>query len=220
MPFPMSRAGSQRALSRSSCRKPKARFGLFLRVLFGLFVAIGLAAPAAALQCVPYARQISGIDIHGNAGTWWSQAADRYRRGSEPEVGAVLAFQPTRAMPIGHVAVVAAIVDDRHILLHHANWSVPGRIERNVLAEDASPNGDWSVVRVWYGPQRALGRRVNPTFGFIYNEAPDAVAPNSVAPSVIPPITIASADAATAEVPAVASARFAEAAVRVPAGTD
>jgi len=216
MSSPMSCAGSQRTLFHSSCRKSERRFGpwLALRVLFGLCVAAAVATPAAALQCVPYAREISGIDIHGNALTWWSQAADRYRRGAEPKVGAVLAFQPTRAMPIGHVAVVAAVVDDRHILLHHANWSVRGGIERNVLAEDASPNGDWSVVRVWYAPQRGLGRRLNPTFGFIYNEAP-----NAVAPSAVPAMTIASADVATAAMPA-ASALPGEAPVRLTTGTD
>ena len=213
----MFRARSQRARSNASCRKAGRRLGpvLFLRVLLGVCLAFAAAAPAAALQCVPYARQISGIDIHGNALTWWSQAADRYRRGAEPEVGAVLAFQPTRAMPVGHVAVVAAIVDDRHILLHHANWSVRGGIERNVLAEDASENGDWSVVRVWYAPQRGLGRRTNPTFGFIYNEAP-----NAVAPDVAPPMTMASADVASAAIPASASILAAETPVRISGGTD
>ena len=146
----------------------------------------GLAATpaAAALQCVPYARAESGIAIHGNAGTWWGQAAGRYRRGGQPEVGAVLAFQPSRAMPIGHVAVVAEIIDSRHIYLNHANWSGPGRIERRALAEDASANGDWSVVRVWYAPQRSLGIRTNPTFGFIYNEAPGAT-PTPVTPRTV-----------------------------------
>jgi hypothetical protein len=80
-------------------------------------------------------------------------------------------------MPIGHVAVVAEIVDSRHVYLNHANWSGPGRIERRALAEDVSPDGDWSEVRVWYAPQHSLGVRENPTFGFIYNEAPDDAAP-------------------------------------------
>lgn len=161
-----------------------------LRIALAAGLAVSAATPAAAaLQCVPYARAQSGIDIRGNALTWWDQAAGRYRRGAEPEVGAVLAFRPTRAMPIGHVAVVAEIVDDRHVYLNHANWSGPGRIETRALAEDVSPNGDWSVVRVWYAPQGALGRRTNPTFGFIYNEAPDS-APTAVTPRTM----IASAD--------------------------
>lgn len=152
----------------------------FLRALLIAGLAGTAAAPAAAhLQCAPYARAESGIEIHGNAGTWWGQAAGHYRRGGQPQVGAVLAFQPTRAMPIGHVAVVAEVIDSRHILLNHANWSGHGRIERGALAEDTSPNGDWSVVRVWYAPQHSLGLRTNPTFGFIYHDAPADAAPAS-----------------------------------------
>src|SRR5690606_26308207 len=89
-----------------------------------------------------------------------------------PRLGAVLAFRPTGAMPQGHVAVVGKIVDDRHVLLDHANWSGPGKIERHALAEDVSEAGDWSEVRVWYAPIGKLGTRANPTFGFIYGDAP------------------------------------------------
>lgn len=71
-------------------------------------------------------------------------------------------------MPLGHVAVVGEIVDDRRIMPDHANWSGPGRIERRALAEDVSAEGDWSSVRVWYAPIGSLGARENPTFGFIY----------------------------------------------------
>ena len=34
------------------------------------------------LQCVPYARQVSGIRIFGDAHTWWGQAEGRYARGT------------------------------------------------------------------------------------------------------------------------------------------
>ena len=156
---------------------------LALRILLAFGLATAAAAPAsAALQCVPYARAQSGIDIRGNALTWWGQAEGRYNRGQEPRVGAVMAFRPTRAMPIGHVAVVAEVVDSRHIYLNHANWSGPGRIETRALAVDVSDEGDWSEVRVWYAPQGSLGVRANPVFGFIYNEAPDA-APAAVNPT-------------------------------------
>jgi hypothetical protein len=165
-----------------------ARFALRILIAFG--VATAAAAPAsAALQCVPYARAQSGIDIRGNALTWWGQAEGRYNRGPQPRVGAVLAFRPTRAMPIGHVAVVAEVVDSRHIYLNHANWSGPGRIERRALAVDVSENGDWSAVRVWYASQGSLGVRANPTFGFIYNEAPDA-APAAPAPTTSQPVPV------------------------------
>lgn len=164
-------------------------YPFLLRFVLRVFLAVGLmtaaAAPAAAaLQCVPYARAQSGIEIRGNAGTWWAQAEGRYNRGGEPRVGAVMVLAPTRAMPIGHVAMVAGIVDDRTVYLNHANWSGPGRIERRAIAVDVSPNGDWSAVRVWHGPSGSLGIRTNPVFGFIYNEAPGTPAPSAVTPRV------------------------------------
>ncbi|WP_338467702.1 CHAP domain-containing protein [Novosphingobium sp. ZN18A2] len=142
--------------------------------LLSLFTIVGFpaAAEAGVLQCVPYARRVSGIEIHGNARTWWGQAAGTYARGNEPEVGAVLAFKGTRAMPYGHVATVARVIDERHILLNHANWSRPGMIEHDALAVDVSDAGDWSRVRVWFAPIGDLGSRENPTFGFIYDAAP------------------------------------------------
>lgn len=128
---------------------------------------------ASALQCVPFARQLSGLDIRGNAHTWWAQATGKYARGNTPKIGAVLSFKSTRAMPLGHVAVVSKIVSDREILISHANWSLingrRGQIERNVKVVDVSANGDWTNVKVWYAPIRALGLRANPTNGFIYN---------------------------------------------------
>lgn len=126
------------------------------------------SAAQARLQCVAYARQVSEVQISGNAREWWSNAEGRYDRGQQPKPGAVLAFAGTRAMPYGHVAVVSKIVDDRHILINHANWSRPGMVERNVMAVDVSPAGDWSQVRVWYAPTGSLGLRPSPAKGFIY----------------------------------------------------
>jgi hypothetical protein len=150
-----------------------------------------VAAPAAALneglQCVPYARALSGVTIFGDAHTWWDQAAGRYDRGNQPKVGAVLAFPPHGNMRLGHVAAVRRIVDDRTIIISHANWStiggVRGHIEEDVRAIDVSEDNDWSRVRVWYTPNEALGSTEWPAHGFIYpkqrrsdNEARRAVA--------------------------------------------
>ncbi|HXD02460.1 MAG TPA: CHAP domain-containing protein, partial [Novosphingobium sp.] len=46
------------------------------------------------LQCVPYARAVSGVLIFGDARTWWDQADGRYARGTTPKVGAVMTFKP------------------------------------------------------------------------------------------------------------------------------
>jgi len=177
MPKSSFQTRSRRSFSASSVLHILSSIVLRVLLIAGLAGTAASASAAGYLQCAPYARAESGIEIHGNAGTWWGQAAGHYRRGGQPQVGAVLAFQPTRAMPIGHVAVVAAVIDSRHILLNHANWSGHGRIERGALAEDASANGDWSVVRVWYAPQHGLGLRTNPTYGFIYHDAPAGAAP-------------------------------------------
>jgi CHAP domain len=153
-------------------RKFATGFGLAAAMLAGL-----AATPAQAQywQCVPYARQISGVDIRGNAHTWWGQAEGRYARGNTPKEGAVMAFRSSRAMPLGHVAVVSRIVSDREVLLDHANWSRGGRIERGVRAVDVSANGDWSSVKVWFAPIGDMGLRVNPVAGFIYPDtAPSA----------------------------------------------
>ena len=150
-----------------------------------------VAAPAAALneglQCVPYARALSGVSIFGDAHTWWGKAAGKYDRGNAPEVGAVLAFQPHGNMRLGHVAAVRRVVDDRTIIISHANWStiggVRGHIEEDVRAVDVSEDNDWSRVRVWYTPNAALGSTQWPAHGFIYpkrrrgeNDARKAVA--------------------------------------------
>ncbi len=143
-----------------------------LTARFALVVSCGLmmAAPAAAQfwQCAPYAREVSGIQIRGNANTWWGQAAGHYDRGHTPKVGAVLAFAASHRMRVGHVAMVSKVVSDREILLTHANWSRPGRIETDVRAVDVSDAGDWSMVKVWYAPQGSLGTSAYATNGFIY----------------------------------------------------
>jgi surface antigen len=145
------------------------------------------------LECVPYARQVSGIQIYGDAYTWWDQAEGRYARGSEPRVGAVMAFQPHGTMKLGHVAAISKVVDSRTVLLRHANWSPiegrRGQIEDDVRAVDVSPANDWSEVRVWYGPLGDLGTTVWPVQGFIYPSRGGstsfqvAAAPEPVAPS-------------------------------------
>ena len=130
------------------------------------------SASAQVLQCAPYARQVSGIQLFGRAADWWGQAEGQYDRGHAPRVGAVLSFASSRAMPAGHVAMVSEVVNDREVLLTHANWSYRGGIERNVRAIDVSAAGDWSQVRVWFGPIHDLGLRPNHANGFIYPQAP------------------------------------------------
>jgi surface antigen len=131
------------------------------------------------LQCVPYARAVTGIQIRGDAWTWWDQAAGHYARGFWPKVGAVMALKPHGNSHLGHVAAVSRIIDSRTILIRHANWSPingrRGQIEDNVKVIDVSDANDWSAVRVWYAPIQALGGSVWPVQGFIYSGKPPKV---------------------------------------------
>lgn len=143
-----------------------------LRTAAGLLaLASAVSTPLVAqarVQCVAFARATSAVQLSGNARDWWGHAQGVYARGSAPRAGSVLAFRASHAMPMGHVAVVSKVIDDRHVLLNHANWSRPGMVERGVMAVDVSEAGDWSQVRVWYANTNSLGLRPSPAFGFIY----------------------------------------------------
>lgn len=122
------------------------------------------------LQCVPFARDKSGVEIFGNANRWWDLARGKYRRTRAPEVGAVLVMNGYRTTRRGHVAVVSKIVDDRTIVVDHANWLNDGKIYLNAPVQDVSGEGDWSRVRVWYTPSQQWGRRIYSAKGFILPE--------------------------------------------------
>ena len=153
------------------------------RTLLGsLAVAVVLSlAPASQAaadvywQCATFARMMSGIQIFGDAYTWWKQAIGRYQTGVVPKTGAVLCFKPTERMRLGHVAVVTDVLTDRVIQITHANWSPidgsRGKIEKDVTLVDVSQSGDWSQVKVWFDPKRDMGGGTYPTYGFIYQDA-------------------------------------------------
>jgi hypothetical protein len=126
---------------------------------------------SGVLQCVPYARFMSGIGLHGDAWTWWEKASGIFARGNEPEPGAVLSFPGTERMPLGHVAVVTQVLTTRKILIDHANWPNAvvrhGAISRDIEVVDVSPSNDWTEVRVQFGEGGPLGS-VYPVNGFIY----------------------------------------------------
>lgn len=154
-------------------------------VLTALALSI-IATPASAAtalldyvgQCVPFARAASGIQIYGDAWTWWSQASGKYDRGHAPRVGSVIVFAKSSKLRLGHVAVISRIVEDRVVMLTHANWSrvdgARGHAEQDVTLYDVSKNNDWSEVKVWYRDSDGLGSSVYPVDGFIYADGPPA----------------------------------------------
>lgn len=165
------------------------------RLVAGSFVLVALAACATPqqtatiepeprlfvpdvsgpMQCVPFARMVSGIPIRGNAWTWWRQADGTFARADEPEVGAVLVLRKTRRLRYGHVAVVASVEGPRRITVAHANWgwnrATRARIHTAMPVIDVSPANDWSEVR-FKDPSVATFGRVYPAHGFILPEQP------------------------------------------------
>src|SRR4051812_27488985 len=92
------------------------RCGMWAAATFAAtLVAAPLGASAGLLdyvgQCVPFARAASGIQIYGDAWTWWNQAEGKYDRGHAPKVGSVIVFAKTSRLPLGHVAVVSRVVE-------------------------------------------------------------------------------------------------------------
>ncbi len=136
----------------------------------------GYSSGGGRLQCVPFARENTGIELSGNASAWWDNAAGVYARGARPEVGSVLNFRANGRMRMGHVAVVSNVVDSRNIEIDHANWAGAGagNISRNITVVDVSERNDWTAVRVALGRTGEYGS-VYPTFGFIYDRADSGV---------------------------------------------
>lgn len=115
--------------------------------------------------CVPFARTASGVDLKGNAGTWWAAAKGVYYRGHTPEEGAVMVFAPHSSSRLGHVAVVSEVVSDRKVLIDHANWN-RNQISLKMPVIDVSENGDWSRIQVEGSPGVMGSPR--PMHGFVY----------------------------------------------------
>lgn len=140
-------------------------------LVLGLFLGVLAPLEVQAEQCVPYARNASGVTLTGDAWRWWAAAEGQYERGHAPKAGAVMVFKATSQMRYGHVAVVRRIISKREIRVDHANWGGAARrggvsLDQPVI--DVSAANDWSKVRVWHAPAGTYGGRVNPLHGFIY----------------------------------------------------
>lgn len=145
------------------------------------------------LQCVPFARENSGIEIQGNAHTWWNSAAGLYERGNRPEVGSVLNFRANGRMVLGHVAVVSKVLDSRNVEIDQANWAGRGQISRNIDIVDVSPLNDWTAVRVAIGESDVFGS-IYLTYGFIYDRPDRGTMVANVGTAPMPVLNAASRD--------------------------
>lgn len=126
----------------------------------------GYLGDSVPLDCVPFARALSGIRLTGDAADWWSEADGRYARAGVPSVGGVLVFRRSGRLPNGHVAVVSQVLGRREVLVTQANW-VHHRITEDQPVIDVSAANDWSLVRVWWPPSSQMGVGEYATYGFI-----------------------------------------------------
>jgi hypothetical protein len=141
------------------------------------------AVRSYGISCVPYAREISGIEVAGNAWQWWDNAEGRYARGDVPEAGSVLNFRSNGRMRLGHVAVVTQVVNAREVTVDHANWpggGGRGGVSHDVTVVDVSEANNWSAVRVELGRGGEFGS-IYPTYGFIYNRPDTGLVTDSLA---------------------------------------
>lgn len=127
-----------------------------------------IVVPKRPLQCVPYARKLSNIQIRGNAWTWWDQAKGLYPRGEKPKAGAVMVLKRKNADSLGHVAFVEEVIDSRTLIVSHANWLNEGRIHKHAPVRDISEANDWSAVTFWNTEGGHFGGNTYHPYGFIY----------------------------------------------------
>jgi hypothetical protein len=125
----------------------------------------------ASVECAPFARALTGVQLSGAAADWWPEAEGRYTRSQTPEVGSLLIFRRSARLPSGHVAVVSRVLSRRQIMVIQANW-VHHRVTADQPVIDSSARGDWSAVRAWWPPTGQMGSADYPAFGFIRPDHP------------------------------------------------
>jgi hypothetical protein len=118
------------------------------------------------LECAPFARALTGVQLRGDAYAWWDGAAGRYDRTARPATGSVLVFRRDERLPYGHVAVVSRVLSARQIVVTQANW-VHHRVTEDQPVVDVSAANDWTLVRVWWPPAGQMGSHEYPAYGFI-----------------------------------------------------
>jgi hypothetical protein len=123
------------------------------------------------LACAPFARELSGIALYGDAYTWWMAATGRYVQAARPQIGAVLVLRRSDRLPHGHVAVVSRLLAARQMLVIQANW-VANEVTEDQLVVDVSPANDWTELRMWWPPTGQLGSHTYAAYGFILPPSP------------------------------------------------
>lgn len=148
---------------------PRSIFPVFLFAVFALQACVSFDTQnasgryvASPQQCVPYARSVSGVNLYGDAYTWWNQAnPPNYMRSRYPSPNSVLVLSQTNKLRHGHVAVVKRVVTSREIEVTHSNWGNDWKTRRmiydRVRVKDVSANNDWSQVSFWSQEYKNFG---------------------------------------------------------------
>jgi surface antigen len=118
-------------------------------------------------ECVPYARQRSGVSVYGDAWTWWDQSEGKYAHNSEPMLGSVLVLTGYAGPHRAHLAFVSSMISAREIRVDHANWLNDGAVFTDDPVVDVSPDNDWSEVRVFNPRAGSWGTKTYVVQGFI-----------------------------------------------------
>jgi len=126
-----------------------------------------MQTPSQPLQCVPYAREQTGIALYGDAWTWWDQAAGHYDRSYSPEIGSIMVLDQYAGPHRAHLAVVRAMTGPREMRIDHANWLDEGQVHLDDPVMDVSAQNDWSLVKVYNLKARAWGQKTYHVRGFI-----------------------------------------------------
>jgi hypothetical protein len=109
----------------------------------------GAAIGNVPLECAPFARAVSGVQLRGAAADWWPQAEGRYRRTQTPAVGSVLVFRRSTVS----ACRMATSPSSRASCPIGGSWRpMPtgcAIVSEDVPVIDVSPGNDWTKVRVW-----------------------------------------------------------------------
>jgi len=136
----------------------------------------GISDPSKPLQCVPYARAHSGVNIFGDAYTWWEKSQGVYPHSQDPKLRSVMMLTGYAGPNRAHLAVVSSVISSREIRIDHANWFNDGAIYLDDPVRDVSADNDWSEVRVWNIRSQSWGTRTYLVRGFIGPGTGDAYA--------------------------------------------
>jgi len=125
-------------------------------------------------ECVAFVADNGwGSLANNDAKDWWAaaQVNNEYQSGSLPRVGAVMvidAWGDSGASKYGHVAIVKEIIDDKTILIDHANFDSADTVslDRMVYDVSASPS-HWQNIKIQWNDYNP-GGTTYPVLGFIY----------------------------------------------------